>query len=61
MARKSSRVLLPREYCDTDIKSRSTFTAERASRLGWKPVSAPDHILVAADAEVELILKHSID
>jgi hypothetical protein len=36
---------------------RCTLRAERARELGWKAEYPPEHILEAADAEVELILK----
>ena len=36
--------------------SRCTFTAEHGEEIGWKPKYAPEHILEAADEEVELIL-----
>ena len=35
---------------------RCTFTARNGTKLGWKPKYAPEHIMEAADEEVELIL-----
>ncbi|KAF4545903.1 uncharacterized protein LTHEOB_4555 [Lasiodiplodia theobromae] len=40
------------------ISGQSTFTAEHGHSVGWKPKFAPEHILEAADAEVDLILAH---
>jgi hypothetical protein len=40
-----------------DAVHRCTLTAERGARIGWQPIYKPAHILEAADAEVELILK----
>ena len=35
---------------------RSTLTARNGAKIGWKPQYSPDHILEAADEEVEMIL-----
>jgi hypothetical protein len=37
---------------------RCTLEARRGLKLAWKPEYEPNHILKAADEEVELILKH---
>jgi hypothetical protein len=39
------------------IHSRCTFTAVHGYEIGWEAEYPPEHILEAADAEVELILK----
>lgn len=36
--------------------SRCTFTAKHGKDLGWKSQFTPEHIIEAADEEVELIL-----
>jgi hypothetical protein len=40
---------------------RCTLRAERARELGWRAEYPSEHVLEAADAEVELILKHLKD
>ncbi|EXF79317.1 hypothetical protein CFIO01_02052 [Colletotrichum fioriniae PJ7] len=39
------------------LAGKCTFTAEHGAQLGWKPQFPPEHILEAADDEVELILR----
>jgi hypothetical protein len=35
-----------------------TFTAENGKKIGWRPRYRPEHILEAAQEEVELILRN---
>ena len=37
---------------------RCTFTAKHGKAIGWKPEFPAEHIVEAADAEVDLILQH---
>jgi hypothetical protein len=37
-------------------RCRCTFTAENGAKIGWKPQYKPEHILEAAEEEVDLIL-----
>ncbi|KAK1449970.1 hypothetical protein CMEL01_07306 [Colletotrichum melonis] len=39
------------------LAGKCTFTAKHGAQLGWKPQFPPEHILEAADDEVELILQ----
>lgn len=63
-ANRSKVSRLPVSCCD-DRKlinyCRCTLRAERASELGWKAGYSPEHILEAAGAEMELVLKHLKD
>ncbi|KAF2137089.1 uncharacterized protein K452DRAFT_291870 [Aplosporella prunicola CBS 121167] len=43
------------------ISGQSTFTAAHGRSVGWEPEFMPEHILEAARAETELILKHLDD
>ncbi|OQE20836.1 hypothetical protein PENFLA_c015G06816 [Penicillium flavigenum] len=38
------------------LGGKCTYTAKHGSLIGWKPQYPPEHILEAADAEVELIV-----
>ena len=38
------------------VECRCTFTARRGEEVGWRPRYRADHILEAADEEVECIL-----
>ncbi|OJJ96047.1 hypothetical protein ASPACDRAFT_35479 [Aspergillus aculeatus ATCC 16872] len=40
------------------IAGQSTYTAEHGKRIGWAPQYPPQHILSAADDEVDFILKN---
>lgn len=40
------------------ILSRCTLEAQHGHEIGWKPQYSPEHILEAADAEVDLIIRH---
>ncbi|KAF2130369.1 NAD(P)-binding protein [Dothidotthia symphoricarpi CBS 119687] len=51
----------PKEMIVVQLGGTCTLKADRASKIGWKPKYAPEHILEVADAEVELILKHLKD
>ncbi|KAH7394508.1 hypothetical protein BKA66DRAFT_410827 [Pyrenochaeta sp. MPI-SDFR-AT-0127] len=48
----------PKEMVAVQIGGKCMLRSSRGSRIGWKPKYSPEHILEAADAEVELILKH---
>ncbi|KAJ4366179.1 hypothetical protein N0V83_007814 [Neocucurbitaria cava] len=48
----------PKEFVAVQLGGTCTLRPDRASRIGWKPQYSPEHILDAADAEVELVLKH---
>ncbi|PSK35107.1 L-2-aminoadipate reductase [Elsinoe australis] len=39
------------------VGGKSTYTADRGKKLGWKPQYPPEHILDDAENEVELILQ----
>ncbi|KAF7588248.1 hypothetical protein BBP40_005970 [Aspergillus hancockii] len=39
------------------LGGKCTYTAEHGKQIGWKAWYPPDHILEAADAEVELIVR----
>jgi hypothetical protein len=41
-----------------NFDDRCTMTAKNGANLGWKPLYKPEHILEAADEEVELILQN---
>ena len=43
------------------LRARCTLTADNAKSIGWKPKYPPEHILEAADDEVDLILKSFSD
>ncbi|KAI1076181.1 hypothetical protein F5B20DRAFT_557033 [Whalleya microplaca] len=52
----------PKEFVGVMLGGKCTFTAQHGEKeLGWKPIYSPDHILEAADAEVELILQNLKD
>ncbi len=38
------------------VSNRCTLTARNGGKIGWKPQYSPDHILEAADEEVEMVL-----
>lgn len=48
----------PAEFVPMQLGGLCTFKPEHGNKIGWKPKYAPEHILEAADAEVELILEH---
>ncbi|KAM7206009.1 NAD(P)-binding protein [Rhypophila sp. PSN 637] len=48
----------PAEFVSVYVGGLCTFTAEHGEKLGWKPDFVPEHILEAADEEVDWILKH---
>ncbi|KAJ6573439.1 hypothetical protein DFH09DRAFT_1277072 [Mycena vulgaris] len=48
----------PKELVLVQLGGRCTFTAVHGKEIGWEPEFPPEHILEAADAEVELILKN---
>lgn len=55
MGRALSR---PKEFVPVELGGRCTFTAVRGRSIGWEPQYPAEHILEAADAEVELILQN---
>ncbi|KAI9374322.1 hypothetical protein BJX61DRAFT_551502 [Aspergillus egyptiacus] len=40
------------------LEGKCTYTAKHGSLIGWKPRYPPEHLLEAADAEVELIIEN---
>ncbi|KAJ6467825.1 hypothetical protein C8R45DRAFT_1063968 [Mycena sanguinolenta] len=48
----------PKEFVPVQLGGNCTFTAVHGKEIGWKPEFPPQHILEAADAEVELVLKN---
>ncbi|PNS18681.1 hypothetical protein CAC42_5220 [Sphaceloma murrayae] len=46
-----------KETVEIRISGKSTYTADRAKKLGWKPQYSPEHILEDAGNEVGLILE----
>ncbi|KAJ9151075.1 NAD(P)-binding protein [Coniochaeta hoffmannii] len=48
----------PPEMVAVQIGGLCTLTPENGKNLGWKPKYPPEHILQAADDEVEVILEH---
>ncbi|KAF7349675.1 putative nad dependent epimerase dehydratase family protein [Mycena sanguinolenta] len=48
----------PKEFVPVQLGGKCTFTAVHGKEIGWEPEFPPEHILEAADAEVELILKN---
>ncbi|KAJ9296294.1 hypothetical protein DTO271G3_5435 [Paecilomyces variotii] len=48
----------PKELVPVQLSGKCTFTAAHGEQIGWKPQYPPEHILEAADAEVETILKY---
>lgn len=48
----------PGDFVPMQLGGLCTFTAEHGRKIGWKPKYGPEHILEAADAEVQLILDH---
>lgn len=48
----------PKEFVPLQLGGKCTLTAVHGKEIGWKPEFPPEHILEAADAEVELILKN---
>lgn len=48
----------PADFVPMQLGGLCTFEAKHGEKIGWKPKYAPEHILEAADAEVELILEH---
>ncbi|CAM1506205.1 Fc.00g058460.m01.CDS01 [Cosmosporella sp. VM-42] len=48
----------PKEFVRVQLGGKCTFEAKHGEALGWKPKYLSEHIIEAADAEVELILKH---
>ncbi|KAI0004719.1 hypothetical protein F4779DRAFT_633938 [Xylariaceae sp. FL0662B] len=52
----------PGEFVGVMLGGKCTLTARHGKEeLGWKPIYSPEHILEAADAEVELILQNLKD
>ncbi|KAL1855448.1 hypothetical protein Plec18170_004168 [Paecilomyces lecythidis] len=48
----------PKEFVPVQLSGKCTLTAAHGKQIGWKPQYPPEHILEAADAEVETILNH---
>ncbi|KAF2148221.1 NAD(P)-binding protein [Myriangium duriaei CBS 260.36] len=48
----------PKELVSLQLGGSCRLVARNAATLGWLPAHKPEHILEAADAEVELMLKH---
>ncbi|PYI24487.1 NAD(P)-binding protein [Aspergillus violaceofuscus CBS 115571] len=47
-----------KSFVGARIGGLSTYTAEHGKRIGWAPQYPPQHILTAADEEVDFILKN---
>lgn len=45
-------------FVEVQVGGNCTFTAVHGKQLGWKPEFPPEHAIEAAQAEVDLILKH---
>ncbi|OTB08346.1 hypothetical protein M426DRAFT_316971 [Hypoxylon sp. CI-4A] len=52
----ASGIELPADWVHWMLGGKCTFTPKRGLKIGWKPIYPPEHILEAADEEVELIL-----
>ncbi|KAF7349668.1 putative nad dependent epimerase dehydratase family protein [Mycena sanguinolenta] len=48
----------PKEFVPVQLRGKYTFIAVHGKEIRWEPEFPPEHILEAADAEVELILKN---
>ncbi|KAL5408430.1 hypothetical protein PMIN04_011410 [Paraphaeosphaeria minitans] len=48
----------PADFVPMQLGGLCTWVPEHGKKIGWKPKYAAEHILEAADAEVELILEH---
>ena len=48
----------PADFVPMQLGGLCVLEAKHGEKIGWKPKYAPEHILEAADAEVELILEH---
>ncbi|KAH7124103.1 hypothetical protein B0J11DRAFT_530697 [Dendryphion nanum] len=48
----------PKEMVGVQLGGLCTFTPENGKKIGWTPQYPPEHIIEAADDEVELILQH---
>lgn len=46
------------ETTSSNLSLSCTLQAEHGTELGWKAEYTPEHIIEAADAEVDLILRH---
>lgn len=57
LAKMAQGIGYPPEFVAFSLGGDCTYTAKRGvEKLGWKPAYKPEHILEAAEAEVELIL-----
>ncbi|KAI0020768.1 hypothetical protein F4780DRAFT_346588 [Xylariomycetidae sp. FL0641] len=62
MERMGTALGCSKEMVPVMVGGRCTYTAQRGVKeLGWKPQYPPEHILEAADEEVELVLKNLKD
>ncbi|PSN71990.1 NAD(P)-binding protein [Corynespora cassiicola Philippines] len=50
-----------KDFVEVMLGGLCTFTAEHGKKIGWTPQYPPEHIIEAADAEVELILRNLKD
>ncbi|RYP01227.1 hypothetical protein DL764_006265 [Monosporascus ibericus] len=57
LEKMASALGVPKDFVPLSLGGRCTFTADRGKTIGWNPIYAPEHILEASDAEVELILE----
>ncbi|KAJ5819155.1 hypothetical protein N7474_004746 [Penicillium riverlandense] len=48
----------PKEMVPLFLGGECTLEARHGHEIGWKPQYSPEHILEAADAEVDLIIRH---
>lgn len=51
----------PQPLVSLFLGGQCTLESKRGLQIGWKPQFPPEHILEAADAEVELILRNLAD
>jgi len=48
----------PKDFVGVQLSGMCTLRADHGSRIGWKPKYSAEHILEAADAELDLILRN---
>ncbi|KKK20212.1 hypothetical protein ARAM_001734 [Aspergillus rambellii] len=58
LAKMGEALQVPPAIVQVHLGGKCLFTAEHGRVLGWKPHYPPEHILDAADAEVDLILRN---
>ncbi|KAJ9142995.1 NAD(P)-binding protein [Pleurostoma richardsiae] len=57
LERMSKALGCPKDFVALQLGGLCTFTAEHGKELGWNPQFAPEHIIEAADEEVEVIMQ----